>query len=172
MSMILVFLIGFLNLLGEATWLRSLTIINIAPNLSLILVVVWGILQGNTRGRILGMWIGLLQDILFCRFIGFYALIYYLLGHFSGYFNKDFYQENFLLPLAVVVVSDLIYGLLQYLIYHFFLGDLQIGYYFLHRILPEVCYTALVCLPLYPLLRLLSHGMKRIDGLFVRRQKE
>lgn len=163
MSMVIVCLIGLFNLLGESTWLQQCSIMGIIPNLSLILVVYWAFLQGSDRGRRLGLWVGLLQDILFCQVIGFYGLVYYAIGHVCGYFNKDFYRGHFILPLSVLVGADLLYGLIQYMIYCFFDGDLNIGFYLLHRILPEICYTALVGLPLYPVIRLLSHGTKRID---------
>lgn len=165
MSAFIVGVLGLLNLLGEATWLRRLAIVTITPNLSLILIVFWAILNGSEKGRRLGIWIGLLQDFMFCDVIGIYGLLYYIIGHFSGYFNKDFYRGHFILPLVVVIGADLLYGIFQYFIYCFFSGDLYFGFYLLHKILPEVCYTALVSVPLYPLVRLLHRGTKKLDDL-------
>ena len=163
MSRIIVVVIGLVNLLGEATWLHRVAIFDIVPNLSMILIVFWGILQGGEHGRRLGLVVGLLQDILFCRVIGFYGLVYYLIGHISGFFNRDFDKRHFILSLTVVAAADLAYGILHYLIYCFFQGNLDIGYYFMRRVLPEVCYTALISVPLYPLARLLSRAINGID---------
>ncbi len=163
MSMLIMGIIGFLNLLGEATWIRQLAIAHVTPNLSLILIVFWGILQGSQRGRRLGIWIGLLQDFLFCKVIGVYGLLYYMIGHISGYFNKDFHQGHFILPLAILAGADFLYGMLQYFIYCFFAGDLQLGFYLLHKILPELCYTLLISVPIYPLIQLLNRSTRKID---------
>lgn len=164
MSMLVICLIGLLTLLAEATWLHQVAVFGIMPNLSLILVVFWGMLQGSERGRRLGLWMGLLQDFLFCEVIGFYGLVYYLLGHFSGYLKRDFDKRHYILPLAVVSGADFLYGLLHYGIYYFFAGNLNIGFYLKLKILPEMCYTALISLPLYLLLYLLSKGLDRLEG--------
>ena len=166
MSTIVIFIIGLLTLLLEATWLHQVAIFEIMPNMSLILVVFWGILQGCSRGRKFGLWIGLLQDILFCDVIGFYGLIYYLFGHISGYFHQDFSKGHYILPLAVVSGADLLYGLLHYIVYFFFSGNLDIAFYLKQKIVPEVCYTTLISLPIYFLLYLLSQGLGKIDGWF------
>ena len=164
MSQLLAGVIGFLLLLGEGTWLHYAELASITPNLTLIFVVLWGLLKGSRRGRYLGLALGLLQDFLFCRYIGFYGMVYYLLGHSSGYFQKDFYQSHAILPLLIVAGADLIYGFLQYLVYCFFAGDLAIVYYLLHRILPEMCYTAMISVILYPLVCWLSRMTEKIDS--------
>lgn len=163
MSSLILYLIGFFCLISEATWLHRAAILDIMPNLTLILVVYWGILQGSQKGRRLGLWMGLLQDLLFCRAVGFYGMLYYGFGHISGYLNHDFYQGHFILPLTAVTGLDLVYGLLHYLIFCFFQGDLNIGFYWQQRIIPEICYTAMISVPLYPLMRLLSKSITRMD---------
>ncbi len=171
MSMLIICIIGMFTLLFEATWLRQVAIFEIAPNLSLILVVFWSILQGSERGRRLGLWVGLLQDFLFCKVIGFYGLLYYLFGHICGYFKRDFYKGHYILPFIIVSTADLIYGLLHYVFYCFFQGNLNLGFYFQEKILPEMFYTALISLPLYLVLYLLSQGLERLEG-FLKSGKE
>ncbi len=171
MSMLIICLIGMLTLLFEATWLHQVAIFEITPNLSLILVVFWGILQGCERGRRLGLWMGLLQDFLFCKVIGFYGLIYYLLGHVCGYLKQDFHKGHFILPLIIVSAADFIYGLLHYIFYYFFQGNLNIGFYMKEKILPEMFYTALISLPIYLLVHLLSYGLNCMDHFLTGRKE-
>ena len=168
MSMLIICIIGMLTLLLEATWLHQVAIFEITPNLSLLLVVFWGILQGSERGRRLGLWMGLLQDFLFCKVVGFYGLIYYLLGHFCGYYKQEFYKGHYILPFIIVSGADFFYGLLHYVFYYFFQGNLNIGFYLQEKILPEMFYTALISLPIYFLLYLLSKGFNCLEGWFKR----
>ncbi|MFQ9802362.1 MAG: rod shape-determining protein MreD [Clostridia bacterium] len=86
----------------------------VIPNLSLILIVSYGILEGEKRGRGLGLFIGLTQDFLFFHTASFTGLLYYYIGHLSGYFNKDFYKENYILPLFLLAAGDLLYSLVCY----------------------------------------------------------
>ena len=171
MSMLIICIIGMFVLLLEATWLRQVAIFEIAPNLSLILVVFWSILQGSDRGRRFGLWIGLLQDFLFCKVIGFYGLVYYVLGHVCGYFKRDFYKGHYILPFLIVSAADLIYGMLHYVFYGFFQGKLNIGFYLQEKILPEMFYTALISLPFYLVLYLLSRGLEHFER-FLKSGKE
>lgn len=157
-------LIGLLTILFESTCLHHIALLDIQPNLSLILVVFWGILQGSEKGRRLGLWIGLIQDFLFCQIVGFYGLIYYLLGHCCGLLKQDFYKGHCILPLAIVSAADFLYGILHYIFYQFFQGNLNLIFYLQKKILPEMFYTALISLPIYLLLRLLSRGLTHIKS--------
>ena len=158
-------LIGLLTVLFESTCLHHVSIFEIQPNLSLILVVCWGILQGNETGRRFGIWIGLLQDFLFCKIVGFYGLIYYLLGHCCGYFKQDFHKGHFILPIVIVSVADFLYGIIHYVFYQFFQGNLDFTFYLQKTILPEMFYTSLISLPIYVGMRLLSRGFIHIKSL-------
>lgn len=149
-------LIGLLIILFESTCLHHIALLDIQPNLSLIFVVFWGILQGSEHGRRFGLWMGLLQDFLFCKIIGFYGLLYYLIGHCCGYFKQDFHKGHFILPLIIVAAVDFIYGILHYIMHHFLRGNLNFVFYLREKILPEMFFTALISVPFYLLIRLLS----------------
>lgn len=165
-------IMGFAALLcvgAEATVLRGVALRGIVPNLSLILVVSYASLRGSQGGRCLGLFIGLVQDILFFSTVGFYGLLYYLIGFFSGFFCRDFNRGSYPLLLGVIAGADFLYGVINYIFLCLFKGDLHIGYYLLHRILPELCYTALAALPLCGLTALLNAGIERLTGLLHRR---
>ena len=152
--------LAFLTLLSEATWLHSLSFAGVIPNLSLIFCVTCGILTGQDRGGILGFSIGLMTDLLFRHVVGYYAAVYFLIAFASGYFYKDYHKSNLVLPIYLVILFDLSYGFLQYLILRFFARDLGLTYYIVHLILPETCYTAIVTSVFYPLGRALSRFIR------------
>ena len=67
------------------------------------------------------------------------------------------------LPLALILVSDLAYGFLYYITLFLMRSRFHIEYYFLHIILPEVVYTILITLLLYPLVLWLNKKLEESE---------
>ncbi len=130
----------------------SLSFAGIIPNLMIILTSSFGFMCGEKYGLVIGFVCGLLSDIFFGSFLGFYALLLMYIGYVNGKFCKIFYPEDIKLPLALIVVSDLSYGIICYVLTFMLRGKFQFTYYFAHVILPEALYTIVVTLFLYPLI--------------------
>ena len=150
----------------------TLSLGGIIPNLLLILTSAYGLIQGERSGLIIGFMSGLLLDIMFGNFLGFYALIMMYIGYLNGKLNRAYYPEDFKLPIALIVVSDLTYGLLCYFLLFLFRGKFQFLYYLRHVILPEIIYPILAAIFLYPMIlfveQKLNLGDKRSKKDFVR----
>ncbi len=128
----------------------SLAFAGIIPNLMIILTSAFGFMRGEREGLIIGFFCGLLSDIFFGSFLGFYALVLMYIGYINGKFCKIFYPEDIKLPLALIIVSDLSYGIICYVLTFMLRTRFQFTYYFTHIILPEALYTIVVTLFLYP----------------------
>ena len=124
----------------------------IIPNLCIILTSSFGFMRGEEEGMIIGFFCGLLSDIFFGDFLGFYALVLLYIGYLNGKFSRIFYPEDIKLPIALIIVSDLSYGILCYVLMFLLRGRLEFLYYFKSVILPEALYTIGVTLILYPLI--------------------
>ncbi|MDE5589883.1 MAG: rod shape-determining protein MreD [Acetatifactor sp.] len=124
----------------------------IIPNMMIVLTASFGFMRGEKEGLIIGFFCGMLNDIFFGSFLGFYALVLMYIGYLNGKFSRIFYPEDIKLPIALIVTSDLSYGTLCYILLFMLRGKFQFTYYFSHVILPEVLYTILVTLFLYPLI--------------------
>ncbi len=124
----------------------------IIPNLMIVLTASFGFMRGEKEGLVIGFFCGLLSDVFFGSFLGFYALVLMYIGYLNGKFSRIFYPEDIKLPLALIVTSDLSYGVLCYVLLFMLRGKFQFTYYFTHVILPEVFYTIVVTLFLYPLI--------------------
>lgn len=122
----------------------------IIPNMMIILTASFGFMRGEKEGLVIGFFCGLLNDIFFGNFLGFYALVLMYIGYLNGKFSRIFYPEDIKLPMALIVTSDLSYGMICYILLFMLRGRFQFGYYFSHVILPEVLYTVVVTLFLYP----------------------
>lgn len=135
----------------QSTVFKGIAFGGIVPNLMIVLTASFGFMRGEKTGLIFGFFCGLLADIFFGEVIGLYAMIYMYIGYGNGKFNRIFYPEDIKLPLALILVSDFVYGLLCYLILFLMRGRFHLSYYFMHIILPEMVYTILVTLILYPI---------------------
>lgn len=130
----------------------ALSFAGIIPNLMIILTASFGFMRGEQEGLIIGFCCGFLCDIFFGTFLGFYALLLMYIGYLNGKFSRVFYPEDIKLPLALIITSDLSYGIICYVLSFMLRGRFEFTYYFFHVIIPESLYTILVTMFLYPLI--------------------
>ena len=137
----------------------------IIPNLLLILVSCYGFLRGCNDGMIAGFICGLLLDVFSMNFLGFFAFAYMFIGYFNG-FLKDFnIKEILFLPILFIAVSDLVLNLFSYLFLMCMLNKhFNIDYYFIRVIVPELIFTSIIALGLYPLVNLLDEKFLNITA--------
>ncbi len=133
----------------------------IVPNLMIVLTASFGFMRGRKTGLLFGFFCGLLVDIFFANVLGLNAMIYMYIGYANGKFNRIFYPEEIKLPMLLILVSDFCYGLLYYITLFLMRGRFQFGFYFMNIILPEMVYTILITLLLYPLVLWLN---KKLEG--------
>ena len=136
----------------QCTVFRSLAFGGIIPNLMIILTSSFGFMRGEREGLVIGFFCGLLCDIFYGNILGFYALMYMYIGFVNGKFSRIFYHEDIKLPIALIVVSDLTYGIVCYVLQFLLRGKFDLPYYFTKVILPEAVYTIMVTIILYPLI--------------------
>lgn len=122
---------------------NSLALGGIIPNLMIILTSSFGFMRGEKEGLLIGFSAGC-YAISFWQFLGFYAMIMMYIGFINGKFCRIFYPEDIKLPLALIVVSDISYGLLCYILMFLLRGRFHFPYYFTRVILPEALYTIVV----------------------------
>ena len=136
----------------QCTVFNNLSFGGIIPNLMIIVTASYGFMRGRKSGLLVGFFSGLLMDIFFNSILGFYALIYMYIGYLNGIFRKMFYPEDIKLPIALIVVSDLTFGISCYLLQFLLRGKFDFPYYFVNVILPEAVYTIIVTIFIYPLI--------------------
>jgi len=130
----------------------SLALAGIIPNLMIVLTSSFGFMRGEKEGLVIGFFCGLLSDIFFGSFLGFYALVLMYIGYLNGKFSKIFYPEDIKLPIALIIISDLSYGILCYILMFLLRSRFQFSYYFMRVILPEAIYTIVITIFLYPVI--------------------
>ncbi len=149
---IAIFLEILLCFILQTTVFRHFAMGGIVPNLLIILTVSTGMMMGEQDGCVTGLACGLLVDIFFGFCIGFYGLLFLYVGFLAGLFHRVFYPENVLMPFVIILSFDFLYGFLCYVLLFLMRTRFDIGAYLQFVILPEMIYTAVCSLALYPLL--------------------
>ena len=121
----------------------------VTPNLLIMLTSFFGFIYGNKEGTIVGFFSGLLLDMFFGVHFGMFALIYLSIGFLNGLIRKQFFGDDVKLPLLLVALSDLLYGLTVYLTIFLPRKKTNLYDYFMTIMMPEVMYTILVAFFLY-----------------------
>ncbi|MBQ2987023.1 MAG: rod shape-determining protein MreD [Tyzzerella sp.] len=136
----------------ECTIFQKLSFGSITPNLMIIVTSAFGFMRGKREGMMVGFISGLLIDIMFGDLIGFYTLIYTVLGYANGFFRKIFYDDDIKLPLILIAASDFLYGNIICIFMFVMRSRFHYFYYLKTIIIPELIYTILVTLALYQII--------------------
>lgn len=159
-TMALMILLCFLL---QTTLFRSLAFAGIAPDLLIVLTSAFGFMRGEKEGLLIGFFAGFLCDIFFADILGFQALVYMYIGFLNGKFCKIFYPEDIKLPLALISISDLSYGVVCYILFFLLRGRLDFLFYLRAVIVPEVVYTIVITCLLYPLALFVNNRLEAFE---------
>lgn len=158
---LLVFIIIISCFILQTSILPMILSSDITPNLMIIVTASYGFMFGDRKGMCIGLVCGLLSDIYFGPLIGFETGVYAIIGYFSGKFQKILYVEDLAFPLSLIAVCDFVYGFLTFVFLFAMRNRLFMRAFLMQRMLPEMVYTLLAALPLYPLLRFLYNRYMR-----------
>ena len=145
-------LIILANFILQTTLFPLLAIRGIFPNTALIIVTSYALLRGSREGAIAGGFTGFLMDVFFSRMIGFYTLLYLAIGFLFGRSQKDFYRENYILPVIFCGISTVIYQTVIYITDFLFRGEGNLLHFLISILLPEIVYMAIVTILVYRVL--------------------
>jgi len=152
MRRFLSFIVLWACIILQSTLFKSLSFTSVAPNLVLVTVVSCACLSGQAEGMLAGFIGGLVIDAMYGEFIGFYALLYLLVGYFTGISRDIFFERDIRIPIVLVCVSDFAVNIIVYALFFLFRGRTAVLVYLVNIILPELVYTAIMTLPIYRLL--------------------
>lgn len=141
----------------------------IVPNLFIICTVTIGMIRGKKEGCLIGFFCGILMDALFGVYFGMYALVLSVIGYLAGYVQQIFYEEDMTLPIVIIGIADLLYGIVIYLLCFLTRGRMDFIFYFGRIILPETIYTLILAVFVYSIIGWINKKIetkgseKRID---------
>ena len=109
------FLAAFLGIVLRDTVFNGLSVAGGKPDFVLILVVFFAIFRGSVQGGLMGVALGLLEDLMTGRFIGINAICKGLLGYLVGVSERNLYKNNFFVPIAAILVATFLNTVFYYL---------------------------------------------------------
>jgi len=133
----------------QSTFFQAVSFAGIVPNLLIIITSAAGFAGGRKDGMITGFFSGLLLDVFYGNLIGLNALIFLYIGYLNGFGNRVFYPEDVKFPMIFITLSDLACLVLQYIFGFLLRARLDMPFYFINIMLPEVIYTIVVTIILY-----------------------
>lgn len=133
-----------------------------APNIILVIAFVYGYRNGSISGMLIGFFGGLITDVFFCDYIGYNALVLLIVGFISGIWNTYFYSDDLYIPLLLLIGSDLLACLINYIFWYVLRARFEFVYCLVHNILPEFLMTFIVGVILYKPLTALLERLKYI----------
>lgn len=149
---IITILIVIICFLLECTVFKQINPLAVAPNLLIVVTSSFGFMRGKTEGLLVGFFCGLLRDVFFGDLLGFYALIYMVIGYCNGFFKQIFYDDDVKLPICLITASDFLFGNIVYIF--MFVLRRRFGYftYMKQSIMPELIYTIIITVFLYQII--------------------
>ena len=165
-KIIFIILISLFLFIIQSAVFPHLSFGQVVPNLIIISAAAFGFMEGIWYGMLAGVFCGFLQDIFFGDFVGLYTMIYLFIGYLNGKLNNVFYPEDVKLPLLSILGSDLLYGSACYVFLFLLRGKLNAGFYYSRVVFPEMVYTVIVAMVVYPLILFLTRALDR--GFFRR----
>ncbi len=151
----------FIAFLLQTSVFSHLKLAGVSPNFMVILTTSWGLMRGRKQGMAVGAACGLILDFFSGSYLGVYALIFLYLGYLSGVFRKLFFGDDLKLPLLLIGVNDILYGVVIYVLYFLLRGKYAFGFYFMNVIMPEAVYTILVSLFAYYLIHKVNQWLEK-----------
>ena len=119
----------------QCTLFNHLELAGIKPNLILIVTASFGFMRGQKEGML-------------------------VIGFVNGLFEQLYFDEDIKLPLFLISVSEFLYGIIIYLLMFMLRSDFNFLYYLNRIIVPELIYTIVITLGLYPLILFINHKLE------------
>lgn len=150
---LIVFLLSLFILVIEGSLLGVIFTRSNMPDLLLVLVTCLAFLWGEKKGIVLGLLIGLLQDLFFGPALGFFALAKMVVAYLAGLTAREVYKDQIAAPMLVVFMATFVHEFIIFFLRLFFWGSGGDLFYFLDVFfLPKAVYHLMLTIPLYSLL--------------------
>ncbi len=149
MFIIKLVLVVIINLILGTTIFPYISVYGVVPNLSLLVVMFIGAYKGRTYGGILGIIIGLINDILFSSIIGINALILFFAGYLVGLVEDRIIKDNTVIPIILALAGTIYYSFVYYIFMYFISSGLDFFSYAKTKLLIELIYNLAISIPVY-----------------------
>ncbi len=143
------FIIIIVNFILQSTIFQHIAILGVVPNTALIIIVSLALIKGREIGGLIGLLVGLLQDILFSKTIGPNGFAYFFIGYYVGKSGQKVYKESLIVPIVFTAISTGVYYLLYYILMYFLSKNISFGFILKNVGIVEIIYNTVIAIPIY-----------------------
>lgn len=134
----------------QTTWVHAAAVFHVIPDLVLVFCVCLCLKQGGLFAVSVSVLCGFLLDLSSGRQTGYDALLYLYISAGCVWLRGRIFCRSRKMAMLCVFFASVLYAILVFGIHGTFWNRTSFGNAFLHAILPEASYNALVTLILYP----------------------
>ncbi len=145
MKNLYIFIILFFNTILQVTLYNFISIFDVIPNISLVLVVLFSLTTNMLTGGAIGLFTGLLYDFLIMDVIGINALIFFIVGISFGFLANEIDREKQFTYVIFTIVASIIFHLFNFLILFFLGTDTNNFFLIIDKILIQILLNSLIC---------------------------
>ena len=146
MKKLYIILIVFINLILQVTLYNFVKVFDVVPNIALILVVLFSLTTDVFMGGFIGLFTGILYDVLIMDVIGINGLIYFIIGVTLGNFSEEINRENKMLYVFVTAIATVFYHLVTAFIMFFLKVNISSITLIIDKIIIQIIINSLLCI--------------------------
>ncbi len=128
----------------QTTWLDAFRVLGVTPNLMLLLVVYFGLMEGEERAMLTGVLGGLFQDVAGNNTLGHHILCLVVIGYAVGRISTRLVTDHPAVKAGVVFLASLANGLAFTTIHYIQRPTTPAIETIIERVVPGAFYTALI----------------------------
>lgn len=160
MRYVTVGVVFFICAIIQTNIIGYIDVLNIKPNLFIVLIASFALLNGAFEGAVIGLIAGFIQDIILGNSVGGYTLLGMYLGIAVGALNKRFVKDNLFVAIPFVFLATIVYEAVFYFFATFLFGQTDIIYAISKIIFPEALYNAIAAILFFPIVKLINKPYK------------
>lgn len=166
MKKIFKYLLIILAIIMQATLFRYIAILDVKPDIVIILVISFALLNGINEGIILSLFGGLLEDIMFNNAIGIVTLSLLLVGYLSGLLGKNVFKENTFVNFVFVFLGTIVYNLIMIFSMVLMKYDLNVIGILINKSIIQAVYNSIITIFAYKYIIKLNNYMNESKKFF------
>ncbi|MGI6622738.1 MAG: rod shape-determining protein MreD [Clostridiaceae bacterium] len=147
----------------QSTVLEHIEILNIRPNLLIVLMVIVSLLRSPVESAAMALLFGLTLDVLMGKTLGWYALLFFLVSIPISLINEKLYRDKILVLLTLTLGSSVFVEFMFFIIVFMFRGYEYLPFIFWTVIIPEAIYNCILILPLFKPVATVYNFLDKID---------
>jgi len=146
---ILLAILPFLAIFLQSTFFNTYTMNGTVPDMVLVFVIFYALLNGGNKGALYGVFCGLLEDLYMGRFIGMNTISKAITAYIIGRFQGRVFEENVAVGIIGVILGSLINAILLFILAFMYFEIFHVDQSIIINIFYQTCYNTLITTPIY-----------------------